>query len=170
MTMRPFRFSPLLPPLFPLTAALMCTLIATSLALFACADDGAPRTVAAAPKMTAPAVVSYTGTTLRIEGIDYPRPAGVRECAPHVCVPGPSNSTLAIAKGALLLGVRTGNEVAARARLTALDVTIQRELSGGRTLQIAVPPLFEAQWLAALSKEPAFEYVEYDGVVTTQIR
>lgn len=120
--------------------------------------------------MTAPAVVSYSGTTLRIEGTDYPRPAGVRECAPHVCVPGPSNSTLTIAKGALLLGVRTGDAIPARARLTALGLTIQRELSSGRTLQIAVPPLFEAQWLAALSKEAAFEYVEYDGIVTTQNR
>lgn len=154
--------------------------MAASLALLACADDRAPPNVAAAPqpspvaaapKMSpAPTSVSYSGTTLRVEGTDYPRPAGVRECAPHVCVPGPANSTLSIAKGVLLVGVRPGNETAARARLAALGLPMQRELTGGRTLLIAVPALFEAQWLAALASEPAFEYVEFDGVVTTQNR
>lgn len=174
--MRPFQRSNSLPPRhriprpFSLTAALACTLIAATPALVACADDRAPRTVAAAPKMSSSAAVAYVGTTLRVDGADYPRPAGVRECGPHVCVPGPSNSTLTIAKGALLVGVRPGSESAARARLTALGLSIQRELSGGRTLLIAVPALFEAQWLAALSKEPSLEYVEYDGVVTTQNR
>ncbi len=171
--MRPFQRSNSLPPrrwiqrpLSPI-AALACTLIA---ALVACADDRAPRTVAAAPKMSSSAAIAYVGTTLRVDSTDYPRPAGVRECSPHVCVPGPTNTTLTIAKGALLVGVRVGSESAARARLTSMGLSIQRELTGGRTLLIAVPPLFESQWLAALAKEPSFEYVEYDGVVTTQNR
>lgn len=105
------------------------------------------------------ASVSYQGSTLVVDGQNYPRPATL-----------PNRG---FAPGRLLLSPEMGHPISEIETLLArLGLRIERALGGNPPIGwlIAVPAGYEQQWQAALMRQPAVMSVDLDGRMTIQPR
>lgn len=108
----------------------------------------------------------YVGSKLVVRGVSYERQPSLRLC-PFVVVTLPNDTVcdadLPLYKAReLLLAFKPGQEDAGLQLLSQMGLnTFERR---GR-LFLAVPALFEAQWLQALEREDVFEFVETNGVM-----
>jgi hypothetical protein len=117
-------------------------------------------TLTAQATLTTPvgnATVSYSGTTLVVDGQSYPR--------------GTPPTHRGYAQGRVLVSPVSGRPTSEIEQLIArLGLRIDRALGGTPPIGylVTVPEGYELQWQAALMRQPAVLSVDLDGRMTTQ--
>lgn len=121
--------------------------------------------------------VNQDGTTLIVDGRPYERRRNLYLCNDGVCVAPASRAQYATGEVLVHFTKADAPEVTAMIAGLGLSIIAEKDLATGYSLQIAVPPLFEEQWVQILSNQPLitaaytndFLYLATPGAPTTRV-